>query len=70
MEFDEDVTREEFEGFLSACISRCTRVTPDTSEARQLRRPSIRFGAVSVRGTTSEGAAEAVATATIAYTPG
>ena len=60
MEFDEDVTREDFEGFLSSVHQQVHTGNPDTSEARQLRRPSIRFGAVSVRGTTSESAAAAV----------
>ena len=70
MEFDDEVTREDFEGFLSQVHQQVQTGNPDTSEARQLRRPSIRFGAVSVRGTTAESAAEAVATATIAYTLG
>ena len=70
MEFDDDVTREEFEGFLSDVHQQLLSQTADTSEARQLRRPSIRFGAVSVRGATTGDAAEAVATATIAYSLG
>jgi hypothetical protein len=70
MEFDEEVSREDFEGFLSDVHQQVFVGTTDTSEARQLRRPSIRFGAVSVRGSTADTAANAVATATIAYTLG
>lgn len=70
IEFEEEVSRDEFDGFLTDVHQQVVQGTMDTSEARQMRRPSIRFGAVSVRGTTEEGAAEAVATATIAYTLG
>jgi HD-GYP domain-containing protein (c-di-GMP phosphodiesterase class II) len=70
IEFDEDVSRDDFEGFLTDVQQQVTVGTMDTSEARQMRRPSIRFGAVNVRGTTAETATDAVATATIAYTLG
>ena len=66
LEFADAVSREEFEEFLDEVLARLTLSAIDTSEARQLRRSSIRFGAVGVRG--EEGhAAAAIPTATITY---
>ena len=51
LEFEEQVGREEFEGFLEEVLARLTLSAIDTSEARQQgRRSSIRFGVVGVRG--------------------
>ena len=70
VEFDEVVGRDEFEGFLAEVHAQVVLGAVDTTEARQLRRPGIRFGAVSVRGATGEIDSEALTTATIAYTLG
>lgn len=69
LEFADQVSREEFEGFLEEVLARITLSTIDTSEARQLRRPSIKFGVVGVRGD-SETAPEELPTATIAFSLG
>lgn len=65
LEFAEQVARDDFEGFLEEVLARLTVSTIDTSEARQLRHSSIRYGAVGVHG---DGERRAVATATISYT--
>jgi putative nucleotidyltransferase with HDIG domain len=70
LEFEDQVTREEFEGFLEEVLARLTLSTIDTSEARQLgHRSSIRFGAVGVRGET-DAAPQAMPTATIRFSLG
>ena len=66
LEFADAVSREEFEEFLDEVLARLTLSAIDTSEARQLRRSSIRFGAVGIRGEDEKGAAP-IPTATIAY---
>ncbi len=66
LEFSEAVSREEFEAFLDEVLARLTLSAIDTTEARQMRRSGIRFGAVGVRGGDEQGAA-AISTATISY---
>ena len=66
LEFADAVTREEFEEFLDEVLARLTLSAIDTSEARQMRRSSIRFGAVGIRGEDDKGATP-IPTATIAY---
>src|SRR5207244_5908373 len=66
LEFSDPVSREEFEGFLDEVLARLTLSTIDTSEVRQMRRSSIRFGAVGVRGG-DEQASSVIPTATINY---
>jgi len=66
LEFADAVSREEFEEFLDEVLARLTLSAIDTSEARQMRRSSIRFGAVGIRGE-DEKTAAAIPTATIAY---
>ena len=66
LEFADAVSREEFEEFLDQVLARLTLSAIDTSEARQVRRSSIRFGAVGIRGEEEKGAAP-IPTATIAY---
>ncbi len=46
LEFAEPVTRDDFGEFLDEVLARLTLSAIDTSEARQLRRSSIRFGSV------------------------
>jgi putative nucleotidyltransferase with HDIG domain len=69
LEFAELVARDDFEGFLDEVLARLTLSAIDTSEARQMRRSSIRFGSVGVKGEV-EQPAQAIATATINYTLG
>jgi putative nucleotidyltransferase with HDIG domain len=67
LEFVNHVAREDFEGFLDDVLARLTLSAIDTTEARQLQRSGIRYGAVGVRGDT---APPPVATATISYALG
>jgi putative nucleotidyltransferase with HDIG domain len=69
LEFESQVSREEFEGFLEEVLARLTLSTIDTSEARQMRRTSIKFGAVGVRGD-PEAQKEDMPTATISFSLG
>ncbi len=50
LEFEDQVGREEFAGFLDEVLARLTLSAIDTSEARQMRHSSIKYGAVGVRG--------------------
>jgi len=71
LEFEEQVGREEFEGFLEEVLARLTLSAIDTSEARHLgRRSSIRFGAVGVRGEQELPTEDSLPTATIAFSLG
>ena len=69
LEFEDRVTREDFVGFLDDVLARITLSVIDTSEARQLRRTSIKFGAVGVRGD-PEAEEEAMPTATLNFSLG
>jgi len=66
LEFADSVSRDEFEGFLDELLARLTLSAIDTSEQHQLRRSSIRYGAVGIRGD-SEADQQALPTATISY---
>jgi putative nucleotidyltransferase with HDIG domain len=66
LEFADAVSREEFGEFLDEVLARLTLSAIDTAEARQMRRSSIRFGTVGVRGS-AEDAAAPIPTATIDY---
>jgi putative nucleotidyltransferase with HDIG domain len=70
LEFEERVSREEFEGFLDQMLARITFADIDTSEARQLGPSSIKFGAVGVRGGAELAIDEVQATATITFSLG
>ncbi|HET7630883.1 MAG TPA: HD domain-containing phosphohydrolase [Gemmatimonadaceae bacterium] len=73
LEFAEDVPREEYEDFLEQVLARLTISTIDTSEARQTRRSTIKFGAIGIRGETramQEALEAPVETATIGYSMG
>ena len=72
IELQPGVTREDYEAFLGDVMSSLTAATVDTTEQRQTRPSSIRFGAIGVRGATGMKApSEAVLpTATITYTLG
>ena len=68
LEFEDQVSREDFEGFLEEVLARLT-LSAISTEARQMRRSSIRFGAVGLKGET-EFAPEPLPTATIAFSLG
>ena len=59
LEFEREVTRDEFEGFLQEILGRLMLSSIDTSEARQMRSLGIRFGAVGLQGQEETGAAPA-----------
>jgi hypothetical protein len=69
LEFTDDVTREDFEGFLDDVVVRLTVASVDTSEARQ-RRTSIKFGAVGIRGPGELAQETEVPTATLSFSLG
>ena len=54
LEFDEQVSREDFEGFLVEVLARLT-LSAISTEARQMRHSSIRFGAVGLKGESELG---------------
>ncbi len=68
LEFEDKVSREDFEGFLEEVLARLT-LSAISTEARQMRRSSIRFGAVGLKGET-ELAPEPLPTATISFSLG
>ncbi len=68
LEFEDSVGREDFEGFLEEVLARLT-LSAISTEARQMRRSSIRFGAVGLKGET-DLAAEPLPTATISFSLG
>ncbi|MGH7530519.1 MAG: HD-GYP domain-containing protein, partial [Gemmatimonadales bacterium] len=67
LEFAEAVSRDDFEGFLEEVLARLTLSAIDSSEARQMRHSSIRFGAVGLKG---DGDAPPLPTATISFSLG
>jgi putative nucleotidyltransferase with HDIG domain len=68
LEFEDKVGRDDFEGFLEEVLARLT-LSAISTEARQMRRSSIRFGAVGLKGET-ENAPAPLPTATIAFSLG
>ena len=73
LEFQDHVSRDDFEGFLDEVLARLTLSAIDTSEARQMRRSSIRYGTVGIRGDADaapEAGEEPLQTATISYSLG
>jgi putative nucleotidyltransferase with HDIG domain len=67
LEFEDRVSREEFERFLDEILARVTLSVIDTSEARQIRASGIRYGAVGVRGDAELVDTAPLPTATISY---
>ena len=62
LEFEPNVTREDFEEFLEDVLARLTLTAVSSAEARQMRKSGIRFGTVGVKGEiTDEPVREAVA---------
>src|SRR5947207_11473369 len=68
LEFEDRVSREDFEGFQEEVLARLT-LSAISTEARQMRRSSIRFGAVGLKGE-ADLAAEPLPTATISFSLG
>jgi putative nucleotidyltransferase with HDIG domain len=71
LEFEPDVTREEYEDFLEQVLARLTLTAIESVEARTTRPGSIKFGAIGVKGETKSltDIVEAkVPMATIAFT--
>lgn len=54
LEFEMDVSREDFEGFLEEVMARLTLSAIASAEARQLRKSRIKFGTVGVKGEITE----------------
>ncbi len=54
LEFEPDVTREDFEEFLDEVLARLTLSVIGSADARQLRKSRIRFGTVGVKGEGTE----------------
>jgi putative nucleotidyltransferase with HDIG domain len=50
LEFEPDVTRDEYEEFLEQVLARLTLTAIDSAEMRATRPGSIKFGAIGVRG--------------------
>jgi putative nucleotidyltransferase with HDIG domain len=50
LEFEPDVSREDFEEFLDEVLARLTLSVIGTADARQMRKSRIRFGTVGVKG--------------------
>ena len=69
LEFADQVTRDDFEGFLDEVLARVSLSMIDTTESRQMRRTSIRFGAVGLRGE-ADHAPGILPTATISFSLG
>src|SRR5258708_1333331 len=65
LEFEAKVSREDFEGFLEEVMARLT-LSAISTDARQMRHSSIRFGAVGLKGE-HEIAPEPLPTATISF---
>ena len=70
VEFDRDATREDLAIFLTEIHQQVANAAPDpdTSEIRQLRRPSIRFGTISIRGATADVSVEVAESSSVPYT--
>jgi putative nucleotidyltransferase with HDIG domain len=70
LEFEPDVTRQDYEDFLDQVLARITLSVVDTAETRFLKPAAIKFGAIGVRGESreiQEALLAPVTTATIAY---
>ena len=70
VEFDRDATREDLAMFLTEVHQQVAHAAPDpdTSEIRQMRRPSIRFGTISIRGASADVSVEVAESSSVPYT--
>lgn len=55
IQFDANVTREDFEGFLFGVVNRLLSSGADTAAMRQLAPSGIRFGSIGLRGEAASG---------------
>ena len=62
LEFPDVVTRDEYEAFLEEVLVRLHVVGADTSEARQTRKQTIRFGSVGIKGEAPQTTYDAIPT--------
>jgi len=70
LEFEPDVSREEYEDFLDQVVARLTMAAIDTSEARVTRRSGVKFGVLGVKGEEQARAGAGNPAATIGYALG
>lgn len=68
VEFDPEATRADLSQFLQDMLKKLAGGDVDTSEVSQLRRPSIRFGAITLRGVSADVAVETATTEVAPYT--
>lgn len=68
LEIDGRVGLDEFEEFLEEVLARLTLSTIDSTEARQMRQTSIRYGGVGLKGETEAG--RELPTATLSFSLG
>ncbi len=68
VEFDAEVSREDLSEFLIEVHKKVTGAEVDTSEMRQMRKPSIRFGMVSIRGASADVSVEVAESMSVPYT--
>jgi putative nucleotidyltransferase with HDIG domain len=62
LEFDNDVSRDDFEEFLEEVLARLTLTSIGSADARQMRNTRIRFGTVGVKGEVSDAPVSHTAT--------
>ncbi|HYD53164.1 MAG TPA: HD domain-containing phosphohydrolase [Gemmatimonadaceae bacterium] len=70
LEFEPDVSRDEYEEFLEQVVARMMVAAIDTAEARVTRRTGVKFGALGIRGESASLADSPLRTATINYSLG
>ncbi len=68
LEFERNISRDEFDGLLQEILARLTLSTIETGEARQMRSLGARFGTVGIHG--QQEVTEQVPTATLDLTLG
>ena len=67
LEFEPDVDRDDFEGFLEEVLARLTLAALSSAEAREMRASRIKFGTIGVKG---EDPDVETAVATVSYSLG
>jgi putative nucleotidyltransferase with HDIG domain len=67
LEFEPEVDRDDFEGFLEEVLARLTLAALSSAEARQMRRSRIRFGTIGVKGANTDTETQV---ATVTYSLG
>lgn len=68
VEFDREVSRDDLSDFLIEVHRKVASGPEDSSEIRYLRKQSIRYGMVSIRGASADIAVEIAESATVPYT--